>query len=413
MENSQHVGKAVVALDNPPPIQKQNQPLQLATNGTYLVVGGLEGFGAATARWLAARGAQHLVLAGRRGPATPGTATLIKALASLGADAKVYSVDVSKFEEVQSVVNIIDASGFPLCGIIHAAMVLDDARLSDLTPKRFHDVVAPKMLGGINLDRVTRGRNLNLFVMFSSAAATFGNIGQSNYVAGNLFLEALIRNRRRAGLPGLAIAWGAIGEVGYLARNKALEASIVNHLGLQLISPAEAFALLEELLVSGADVVTVGRYDWAKVRQALPSLRLPRYSHVIHMAAAETHKDADDLLCNLRGLSRESAASLVEEVIAEAIAAIFRTVPERIDRNRRFDELGMDSLMAVEFGAVLERRFGYNIPVMEIIGTGGVRELALGILSRLALKDDIPLDHDEASLVDGRAQDPARSGGVL
>ena len=154
MQNSRHVGKVVVTLDDPIPSQKRTPRLQLAADGTYLVVGGLDGFGAATARWLAARGARHLALVGRRGPATPGASALIKAMASLGADAKAYSVDVSKFEDVQAVVNRIDDSGFPLRGVIHSAMVLDDARLSDLTPERFRAALAPKMLGGINLDRV-------------------------------------------------------------------------------------------------------------------------------------------------------------------------------------------------------------------------------------------------------------------
>jgi acyl carrier protein len=268
-------------------------------------------------------------------------------------------------------------------------MVLDDAPLSDLTPERFRAALAPKLLGALNLHRVTHDRNLDLFVAFSSATATVGNPGQSNYAAGNLFLEALVRKRKRAGLPGLAIAWGAIDEVGYLARNAALGESVASRLGVQPIAPIQALAALEDLLAAGADVVTVGRYDWASMHQALPSLSSPRFAQVMPAGTAETRQDTGELRRLLHGLSAENAVQLVEEVAAQTIADILRTAPERLDRNRHLGDLGIDSLMAGELEVALEHQFGCSVPTMEIIGTRGIRDLALVISSRLGFESAV------------------------
>src|SRR5204863_9825892 len=107
----------------------------------------------------------------------------------------------------------------PLRGVMHCAAVIQDSSLVNMTDADFHDVLRPKIAGAWNLHRHTLDRELDLFVMYSSATTLFGNEGQANYVAANLYLEALADYRRGLGLPDLAVAWGAIGDVGHLARN--------------------------------------------------------------------------------------------------------------------------------------------------------------------------------------------------
>ena len=148
------------------------------------------------------RGARRVALLGRRGAAAPEAAATIARLAAKGAVGTAYAVDGTDFAAMQSLFADIDRSGAPVRGVIHSAMVLDDAALSDLTPDRFAAALAPKMVTGQVLDRLTRQRSLDLFVIFSSVTAMFGNPGQTNYAAGNLYLEALVRARRQRRLAG-------------------------------------------------------------------------------------------------------------------------------------------------------------------------------------------------------------------
>ncbi len=116
----------------------------------------------------------------------------------------------------------IERGGRKLAGVIHAAAVLQDGLISNLETSALDAVIGPKVVGAQHLDAATRDRALDYFVLFSSATTFIGNPGQGSYVAANGFMEGLARQRRRKGLPALAVAWGAIGDVGMLARNKAV-----------------------------------------------------------------------------------------------------------------------------------------------------------------------------------------------
>jgi phthiocerol/phenolphthiocerol synthesis type-I polyketide synthase C len=127
------------------------------------------------------------------------------------------AVDVGDEPQLAEALRAVRESMPSLKGVFHAAMVLDDALVSELTPERMEKVLAPKAWGAWNLHRLTRNDPLQRFVMFSSATTAFGNSGQANYVASCLFLEQLARSRRNLGLPALAVGWGPIEDVGYVA----------------------------------------------------------------------------------------------------------------------------------------------------------------------------------------------------
>ncbi|GAA1302067.1 KR domain-containing protein [Saccharothrix xinjiangensis] len=124
------------------------------------------------------------------------------------------------------------------------------------------------------LDRVTDGHDLDLFLMFSSAGAAFGNAGQAAYTAGNLFLEALARARRARGLVGQAIAWGALDEVGYVARTEGA-ARTVTRAGPALLPLREVSRALDDL-VGGPEVALVWSHDGQFLRRLHPHLATPR-----------------------------------------------------------------------------------------------------------------------------------------
>lgn len=382
LQHSRHTGKVVVTFDpaEPVPVRPAPTALVLDPEAGYLVTGGLGGFGAVTARHLAACGARHLTLVGRRGAHTPGAAELTAGLASLGVRVKAYAADAADRDAMRRVLDDLDAQGRRLAGVVHAAMVLDDAPLHELDDARVRAVLAPKMTAGRVLDELTRDRPLDFFVVYSSVAAVAGNLAQSSYAAANLALEALVRDRRRAGLPGLAVQWGAIAGAGYVHR--AERGDEMTALGLGGLATAEALAALDRLLADpDATVVAVGHVDWGRLHRFLHTLTAPRTAALL--PPAEHTDGAQRLRQALEGAAPDEAAVLVEDVLADLLAQVLQTTPDRVDRTRRLDQLGVDSLLAAELATLLRQRLGCELPTVELAGTPNLTALARRVLARL------------------------------
>ena len=224
MQHGKHIGKVVLSRSDHAilPIPAEDEPVTFRADSSYLITGGLGGFGLAVARWMAERGAGTLILMGRRGALAPGAGKAVGELEQLGARVVVRAGDVSSEADVALLLAAIDRDLPPLRGVIHAAMVLEDALLTNLDRDRINRVLAAKVTGTWNLHTHTAGRQLDLFVMFSSLSSVFGHAGQGNYAAANAFLDAMAWHRRARGLPALAVNWGYLGEVGYLAQRTEL-----------------------------------------------------------------------------------------------------------------------------------------------------------------------------------------------
>ncbi|HEV8558294.1 MAG TPA: SDR family NAD(P)-dependent oxidoreductase [Actinophytocola sp.] len=379
IQHSRHIGKLVVTFDRRPPVERAAGPrFTPDPEGTYLVTGGAGGFGAETARWLADRGARHLSLVNRRGAAVPGAEEVVTELTARGVTVSVHAADVTDEAAMRAVVAAIDGGGAPLRGVVHAAMVLDDASIADLTPEKFRAVLAPKLAGALVLDRITGGHELDLFLMFSSAAAVVGNAGQAAYCAGNLYLEALARARRARGLAGQAIAWGALAEAGYMARNETAAGTIVRA-GLTLMPLRQVRAALDDL-VGGPEVSVVWSHDGDFLRRLYPHVTTPRLGELTGGEHIE-HDEHDDLLDRLRQAGAEEAIALTADSIVATLAEVLGVAPERIDRNRPLDQIGVDSLMGAELITKMRRRLGREIPVMRVIASGGIDDLARSLVT--------------------------------
>ncbi|MDT9686973.1 SDR family NAD(P)-dependent oxidoreductase [Streptomyces sp. P9(2023)] len=386
LQHSRHIGKVVVTfdpLDEPVRTVPTPAPPVLDPSGTYLVTGGLSGFGAATASWLADLGARHLALAGRRGDRSPEAAGVLKRLAERGVTSTPYAVDVTDEGAVRRLIEQIDGTGHRLRGVVHCAMHLDDALLTDLTHDRLHAVLAPKMTGGALLDLLTRERELDLFLAYSSVSARIGNITQAPYAAGNAYLEALARHRRAGALPSATIAWGAIGETGYVARHGMEEA--VSRVGLVPVSPREAFGTAGPLLGDGTVTTGVGRFDWTRARVLLPLLDSPRWSRVVSGAADGGEADQGDLLSQLAGLPAEEAESRITDMLAALVAEVLHMDVDELDPHRRLEEYGMDSLMGAELLVRLRQRFDLSVSPAELLGSAmTLADVARVVHQRLA-----------------------------
>ncbi|MFF4603062.1 SDR family NAD(P)-dependent oxidoreductase [Streptomyces sp. NPDC001339] len=387
LQHSRHAGKVVVAfdpLDEPVPVERRRKTPRLDAQGTYLVTGGLGGFGAATAGWLAERGVRHLALVSRRGEQAPEAPAVLAGLAARGVQATAYAADVADLAAMRRVIEDIDAGGHPLRGVVHCAMRLEDDPLTELTDERFSAALSPKAAGAMVLDRLLAGRELEMFLMYSSGTTVMGNIRQANYVAANLWLEALARHRRGRGTAGQAIAWGAIGETGYVARNELT--AVLSSAGIEPVSLREAFTAADVLTGSGLAVAGAGRYNWGRMRRLLPALAAPRCATLLpdHMEEAEYTRE--EILRALAAMSVQDATRAVADTLARLLADVLHLDHKDLDHNRRLDEYGLDSLMIAELLVSVRGRFDIDIPPLELLRSGGtITDIAHLVLLRLGL----------------------------
>jgi acyl carrier protein len=220
-----------------------------------------------------------------------------------------------------------------------------------------------------------------MFVLYSSLT-TIGNIGQSSYVAANLFLEALARRRRRAGLPALAVGLGALGETGVLTRGTQGEA--LARAGIEPMSPVTALAAVDDMLGERAGAGMVGRCDWGRLRRVLPALGRPWLSPVLPPGSSDTGPGQAELFSLLTTMDDEQAHAYVAGRITRLLSTVLLVPAEQIDAHRRLDEYGFDSIMATEMLARVRDTFAIDIPPMELVrGGGSVADLTQNVLLRI------------------------------
>lgn len=396
MQQSRHVGKLVVSVRTDDPalrVTASSSSVSSAVfrpDATYVVTGGLGGFGLSTARWLVEQGARSLALLGRRGAATDEARAGLAAMEAMGARVRAFAVDVADAPALEQALAVIRSEMPALGGVIHSAALIEDAPIMNLEPDQVERVYAPKLLGAWNLHVATLGDALDLFVLYSSSSAMVGNPGQGAYVAANMYLDALALYRRSIGLPALSVGWGAIRDAGFLTRHQQVADMLKSRTGLDATPAVEALADLGRLLAAGAIRVSVGRFDLQRLGQMLPGARVPRFLPLIPKHAADAALGSEDTLVKL--LEKTPAGERRELVLARVRdhgARVLGTSASQISLEQPLAELGLDSLMAVELAGGLERDLGQPLSVMQVLGAGSlaaIAQLAMKILG-LAVDD--------------------------
>ncbi len=388
MQQAKQIGKIVVTYHQPIHrrqcmIKPDKQVLELDPDASYLVTGGLGGFGMKTAQWLAAKGARHLVLASRSGPKSAEAKHCIAQLEKQGVRIHAAACDVTDTEALSVLMRHIDENMPALKGIVHAAMVIDDGLVRNMDADQIRRVLAPKVLGALNLHEMTQHLQLDYFILFSSATTLFGNPGQGNYVAANASLEALARNRRASGLVATCVRWGAIDDAGFLARNEAIKDALQSRMGGSALNSAVALNALESMLLADRSGLGVLELDWRALARFLPAAHSAKYSE---MAQNDPDADADnceDIQQLLAELSDEELQGAVVGMIKHEVGEILRVAPEKIDENRSIYDMGLDSLMGVELVLALESRFGIRMSVMALSSTPTIAKLAERMIEQL------------------------------
>ncbi|HEY7330127.1 MAG TPA: type I polyketide synthase [Gemmataceae bacterium] len=368
MQQSKHIGKVVLSLrERPTSVAPSEEPIAFRADATYLIAGGLGGFGLAVAQWLVECGARHLALLGRRGIHSDKSRQAVAELEQRGAIVTVYRADIAREDDLASVLAAIERDGPPLRGVIQAAMVLEDALLPNLDWPRMRRVLAPKVEGSWNLHRQTLRCQLDFFVMFSSLSSVFGHGGQGNYAAANHFLDALAWHRRALGLPALTINWGYLGEVGYLAERPRL-GDWLERQGVLSFTVRQALTSLEQAMQRKPIQISVMRVDWSRWRGLCLTGRVsPRFAHLLREEQAAVCGSSD-------GTAKPQTTSL-ETLIRDKVARVLGTSPERLDTEKPLLNLGIDSLMAVELRNWIEKELNINVPIMELMRSPSLSRL--------------------------------------
>jgi NADPH:quinone reductase-like Zn-dependent oxidoreductase/acyl carrier protein len=378
MQQSRHIGKLVVSMqiDDPSSTSIVHSRSAVKSDGTYLVTGGLGGFGLATAKWLVEQGATSLALLGRRGPVTEEAIAGIAELERAGATVRGFATDIADAASLNETLELIRASMSPLIGVIHSAAVIEDAPILQIGSAQLTRVLTPKVLGAWNLHKATLHDPISMFVLYSSSSSVVGNPGQGAYVAGNLYLDSLAEYRRSLGLPGLAIGWGAIKDAGFLTRHTAVADMLRTRTGLDATPSHEALEDLGRLAAVDATRVCVARFDLQRLGQMLPGVLVPRFFPIITQGAVAALHAEETLADRLSSTPESERRPMVLACIREHAARVLGTGAAQIDVDQPLSDLGLDSLMAVELAVAVERDLAQPVSVMQLLSAGTIQAIA-------------------------------------
>ncbi|MEU1803529.1 type I polyketide synthase [Streptomyces sp. NPDC019937] len=384
-------------------------------DGTVLITGATGVLGGQLARHLVAeRGVRHLLLAGRRGQRAEGMPELAAELTGQGATVSVAACDVADREALARLLAEVDPA-HPLTAVVHTAGVLDDGLVSALTPDRIDTVLRPKADAAHHLHELTSDLGLRAFVLFSSAAGTFGAPGQANYAAANVFLDALAAHRRAAGLPALSLAWGLWEQRSAMTGDMAdADVRRMARSGMAPLSSRDGLELFDAACAVGGEAVLVPLHlDTAPLREqaaegALPAVfrglvRTPARRRTASGAPADA--GGPSLARRLAGLGAAERENVLLEVVRTQAAAVLGFADaDAVGATRGFLELGFDSLTAVELRNRINAASGLRLPPTLLFDhptpARVARQLLEALAPEMAADGGTGTPHDDASVAE-------------
>ncbi|MFJ8751532.1 thioester reductase domain-containing protein [Streptomyces sp. NPDC102441] len=336
------------------------------TSGTVLITGATGALGGLFARHLVrTHGVSRLLLVSRRGPEAAGAAALASELTGLGADVRLAACDLADRDALGALLATVPAE-HPLTGVVHAAGVLDDGMIQDLTPDRLAVVLRPKVHAAWNLHELTLDQDLDAFVLFSSVAGVIGGTGQANYAAANTFLDALAAHRSGLGLPATSLAWGLWahehGMSGHLTRT---ELDRIARSGLLAVTEETGPGLMDLALRAGPPALVVTPVDRTALRgnARRAPLLLRRLVQGTGQGPEGSESQAELRPEQLAGLPQERRSEVVTEFVHREVALVLgHSGAAAVEAHRRFADLGFDSLTSVELRNRLTDATGLKLP---------------------------------------------------
>ncbi|MEV0077278.1 SDR family NAD(P)-dependent oxidoreductase [Nocardia neocaledoniensis] len=363
-------GGGRVALDlteTEPSVRPALPEVRVEAAAEYLITGGFGAFGLATGRWLVGKGARRLTLLGRGGARTEAARAQLAAWAEQGVTVTAEQVDITDADAVAAVIARAHRPSTPLRGVFHTAGVIDDHRATAMNRDSLATVYRPKVDGMralvAGLDAVDA--RLDHFVLYSSGSAMFGAVGQFAYTAANSALHAYADAVTRAGGVALAVGWGHMSGGGMAAADENI-ARYLRTTGFDSFDMDEGTGYLEQALRLGMTHAVIMPIDWSKVAATAPFFA--QTGRLAEQIAAAAHDDsaAARLRTELAALDADKRGEVVAYLLAEHLAQVMGVAADTIDLTVPVPELGLDSLMAVEFGAMVTKSLGVDLMTMNM-----------------------------------------------
>jgi acyl transferase domain-containing protein len=378
------------------------KPLRIPIHqdATYLITGGLGGIGLIIARWLAVRGARHVILAGRNALATrlewdgissetieDARMKAIREIESFGANVQMMAVDMGNESSVTEIISqCLRTDRPPLRGVFHAAGVMQYEPLLSQTPEQMRDILAAKMLGGWFLHRLLARVPLDLFVLFSSSSTLLSSPLMGSYSAANVFLDALAHHRRATGRAALSVNWGTWAEAGMATQFQAREKSKRHGRtgatkGVGLLPTGRALEALERLLEDGAVQAGVMPIDWNLWQRSYGSLAGAPYLSLLISGSDFSASSRSDTAGD--GESREKIVAarpenrreMVRAYLAKQMARILKISLSSVEHEMPISNMGFDSLMSIELKNQLESDLAVSASMAQLLRGPTLSEL--------------------------------------
>ncbi|MEV0292234.1 SDR family NAD(P)-dependent oxidoreductase [Nocardia sp. NPDC050710] len=366
---STRIGRVAISMDEPaPPVRPQLPEVEIDGAASYLITGGFGGFGLATGRWLVSKGARRLVLVGRGGANSEAARQQLTAWRAGGIDIVEELADVADFDAVAAIVGRAHSAEHPLRGIYHAAGAVSDNRVALMDIDQLTKVYRPKVHGARVLRRAVTeaGIRLDMFVLYSSGGSMFGIFGQYNYCAANVAVEALAEEWARAGDRVVCVGWGHMsGATGGMAADDKV-AKYLEVVGFDPIDMTDGTVYLEQALRLGRTRVAIIPTDWTKLTAAFPQLSRTGRLAALAAASVEDNSAAAKMRAELAALDEGKRGQAVARMLADQLAVVMGVAPESIDLTVPVPELGLDSLMAVEFGTRVSKSLGIELMSLQM-----------------------------------------------
>ncbi|WP_394829190.1 type I polyketide synthase [Pendulispora albinea] len=368
--------------------------------GTVLITGGTGTLGSLLARHLVQKhDVRHLLLLSRQGPNAPGADALARELEALGARVTLAAGDAADCTALEAILAAIPHE-HPLTAVVHTAGSLSDGLIGSLTAERLRTVLRAKLDGAQHLHELTQHLDLRAFVLYASIAGVLGGPGQANYAAANVFLDALAHHRRARGLPALSLDWGAwAGTSGLTAHLTDADRRRIARGGLQTLSSEQGLALFDAALgqpgTAGraepgapSPAQIAARFDTAILGKARDGTVRPMFRGLVRARAprplASNTTTASSFEQRLLALpSQEDRESFLLDLVRPEIAAVMGiSASSSIDPDRPLQELGLDSLMALEIHNRLSGATGMRLKATFLFDHPTPAKIARALLAR-------------------------------
>ena len=381
MSAAEHTGKLVLDIPRKGRSSVVLPPEQVPVfrdDAAYIITGGLGGLGLFLAEKMAAAGAGRIVLSSRSAPSQKVLET-IELVRATGSDVAVECGDIAQAETAKRLVAAATATGLPLRGVLHAAAVVEDATLPNITGELIERDWAPKVHGAWHLHHALReleaDQPLDWFCSFSSAAALLGSPGQGAYAAANSWLDAFTHWRRAQGLPATAVAWGAWADIGR-------GAGLAESGDTTMISPDEGGYAFEALLRHNraySGYAPIVGSPW------LTSLtQRSRFAEVFRSSGMD-RSDRGKFRAELAELPADEWPGRLRRLISEQVGLILR---RSVDPDRPLSEYGLDSLGNLELRTRIETETGIRTSSTDVTT---VRDFAEQLCQKLSLIENDPV----------------------